>query len=66
MLFFKGYNGFLGSICVFVNEEFVYGILGKCKFKEGDIISIDIGVKYNGYYGDFVWMYLVGNIFEFV
>ncbi|WP_138976881.1 M24 family metallopeptidase, partial [Bacillus anthracis] len=45
---FKGYNGFPGSICASVNEELVHGIPGKRKLKEGDIISIDIGAKYNG------------------
>lgn len=61
-MFFKGYNGFCGSVCVFVNEELVYGILGECKFNEGDIISLDIGVKFGGYYGDLVWIYGVGKI----
>ncbi|MDF4766640.1 M24 family metallopeptidase, partial [Vibrio parahaemolyticus] len=52
---FKGYNGFPGSICASVNEELVHGIPGKRKLKEGDIISIDIGAKYNGYHGDSAW-----------
>ncbi|MDR4156374.1 MULTISPECIES: type I methionyl aminopeptidase [Bacillus] len=63
---FKGYNGFLGSICASVNEELVHGIPGKRKLKEGDIISIDIGAKYNGYHGDSAWTYPVGNISESV
>ncbi|UTM18006.1 type I methionyl aminopeptidase [Bacillus paranthracis] len=63
---FKGYNGFPGSICASVNEELVHGIPGKRKLKEGDIISIDIGAKYNGYHGDSAWTYLVGNISESV
>ncbi|HHB1656225.1 type I methionyl aminopeptidase [Bacillus thuringiensis] len=63
---FKGYNGFPGSICASVNEELVHGIPGKCKLKEGDIISIDIGAKYNGYHGDSAWTYPVGNISESV
>ncbi|MDD7782081.1 type I methionyl aminopeptidase [Bacillus sp. BLCC1-0148] len=63
---FKGYNGFPGSICASVNEELVHGIPGKRKLKEGDIISIDIGVKYNGYHGDSAWTYPVGNISESV
>ena len=63
---FKGYNGFPGSICASVNEELVHGIPGKRKLKEGDINSIDIGAKYNGYHGDSAWTYPVGNISESV
>ncbi|UIJ66241.1 type I methionyl aminopeptidase [Bacillus cereus] len=63
---FKGYNGFPGSICASVNEELVHGIPGKRKLKEGDIISIDISAKYNGYHGDSAWTYPVGNISESV
>ncbi|MDQ0247628.1 type I methionyl aminopeptidase [Priestia abyssalis] len=61
---FKGYNGFRGSICASVNEELVHGIPGSRKLKDGDIISIDIGAKYNGYHGDSAWTYSVGNIDE--
>lgn len=61
---FKGYNGFPGSICASVNEELVHGIPGKRILYEGDIISIDIGAKYNGYHGDSAWSYPVGNISE--
>ncbi|MBO9131115.1 type I methionyl aminopeptidase [Bacillus sp. 165] len=61
---FKGYNGFPGSICASVNEELVHGIPSKRKLKEGDIISIDIGAKFNGYHGDSAWTYAVGNIQE--
>ncbi|MBB6455165.1 methionyl aminopeptidase [Salirhabdus euzebyi] len=59
---FKGYNGFRGSICASVNEELVHGIPGNRKLNEGDIISIDIGAKYNGYHGDSAWTYPVGEI----
>ncbi|MBM7704944.1 type I methionyl aminopeptidase [Metabacillus iocasae] len=59
---FKGYNGFRGSICASVNEELVHGIPGNRKLKEGDVISIDIGAKYNGYHGDSAWTYAVGSI----
>jgi methionyl aminopeptidase len=59
---FKGYNGFRGSICTSVNEELVHGIPGDRVLNEGDIISIDIGAKYNGYHGDSAWTYAVGNI----
>jgi methionyl aminopeptidase len=59
---FKGYNGFPASICASVNNELVHGIPGDRKLNEGDIISIDIGAKYNGYHGDSAWTYGVGNI----
>lgn len=61
---FKGYNGFTGSICASVNEELVHGIPGDKVLKNGDIISIDIGAKYNGYHGDSAWTYAVGDISE--
>ncbi|XXM71690.1 type I methionyl aminopeptidase [Lysinibacillus sphaericus] len=59
---FKGYNGFRGSICASVNNELVHGIPGERVLKDGDIISIDIGAKYNGYHGDSAWTYPVGKI----
>jgi methionyl aminopeptidase len=59
---FKGYNGFRGSICTSVNEELVHGIPGNRVLNEGDIISIDIGAKYEGYHGDSAWTYAVGEI----
>ncbi|WP_102264868.1 type I methionyl aminopeptidase [Mesobacillus jeotgali] len=61
---FKGYNGFRGSICASVNNELVHGIPGERVLNEGDIISIDIGAKYNGYHGDSAWTYPVGKIDE--
>lgn len=61
---FKGYNGFRGSICASVNNELVHGIPGDRVLNEGDIISIDIGAKYNGYHGDSAWTYAVGKIDE--
>ncbi|MGF9909369.1 type I methionyl aminopeptidase [Brevibacillus porteri] len=59
---FKGYGGFLGSICASVNEELVHGIPGKRALQEGDIISIDIGAQFQGYHGDSAWTYPVGKI----
>ncbi|MBT2689942.1 type I methionyl aminopeptidase [Bacillus sp. ISL-47] len=61
---FKGYNGFRGSICASVNDELVHGIPGERVLNNGDIISIDIGAKYNGYHGDSAWTYAVGKIDE--
>jgi len=50
---FKGYHGFPGSLCVSINEQVVHGIPSrKNVLKEGDIVSIDFGVKYMGFFGD--------------
>lgn len=50
---FKGYRGFPASLCVSVNEEVVHGIPSKkVVLREGDIVSVDFGVKYQGFYGD--------------
>ncbi len=59
---FLGYRGFPGSICTSVNEELVHGVPGRRKLKEGDIISIDCGVRYRGYYGDAAETFSVGRI----
>lgn len=60
---FKGYRGFPGSVCVSINEEVVHGIPSKkVLLKEGDIISVDFGVKYKGYYGDSAITVPVGSI----
>ncbi len=49
---FKGYRGYPASLCIAVNEEVVHGIPGPRKLKAGDIVSLDFGVRYNGFYGD--------------
>ena len=59
---FKNYNGFPKSICTSINDEVVHGIPSNRKLKEGDIISVDIGVCYKGYHGDSAWTYPVGKI----
>ena len=61
---FKGYNGFPGSICASINEEVVHGIPGLKVLKDGDIISVDIGTIYNGYYGDAAKTHPVGQVSE--
>lgn len=59
---FKGYGGFPASICASVNNQVIHGIPGIRKLIEGDIISIDIGVYYNGYHTDAARTYPVGII----
>lgn len=59
---FLGYNGFPASICTSVNEELVHGIPGLKRLKSGDIVSIDVGVLYKGYYGDAAATFPVGKV----
>lgn len=59
---FKGYRGFPCALCTSVNEEIVHGIPSSRKLKEGDIISLDFGVKYEGFFGDAAVTYSVGKI----
>lgn len=60
---FKGYNGFPRSICVSINEEVIHGIPKRSvKIKDGDIVSIDVGVEYNGYYADSAVTIPVGKV----
>lgn len=59
---FLGYSGFPASVCTSVNEEIVHGIPSERELKVGDIISIDLGTRYKGYYGDCAKTYAVGQI----
>jgi len=60
---FKGYKGYPASLCTSVNEEVVHGIPSAAKrLKEGDIISLDVGVYYKGFYGDAAVTLPVGKI----
>ncbi len=59
---FLGYRGYSANSCISVNEEVVHGIGGKRALKKGDIVSIDIGVRYGGYFGDSAATFPVGPI----
>jgi len=59
---FKGYRGYPASLCVSINDEVVHGIPGKRELKRGDIVSLDIGVLLEGYYGDAALTVAVGQI----
>ena len=60
---FKNYNGYPASICVSVNDEVVHGIPSKHRIlKEGDIVSLDAGVIYNGYHSDAARTHAIGKI----
>lgn len=59
---FKGYKGFPASICASINEEVVHGIPDGRVLKEGDIISLDLGVNYQGYFSDAAFTLGIGKI----
>lgn len=59
---FKGYKGFPATICTSVNEEIVHGIPSQRKLKEGDIISLDLGISYGGYFSDVAITMGVGRL----
>jgi methionyl aminopeptidase len=59
---FKGYRGFPNTLCTSVNEQVIHGIPSKTPLVEGDIISIDMGVRMGGFYGDSAVTVPVGRI----
>ncbi|GHT03669.1 methionine aminopeptidase [Bacteroidia bacterium] len=59
---FKGYNGFPNALCISVNEVVVHGIPSDYQLKDGDIVSVDCGVKINGYCGDSAYTFAVGEV----
>jgi methionyl aminopeptidase len=59
---FKGYRGFPGSICTSPNDMVVHGIPGAFKLSRGDILSVDIGVVYDGWVADAARTFPVGEI----
>jgi len=58
---FKGYNGFPGTLCISPNDQVVHGIPTHKPFQEGDILSLDCGVKKNGFFGDSAYTFVVGD-----
>lgn len=62
---FKGYRGFPATLCVSVNEHVVHGIPSdKQIFQDGDVISVDCGVKKNGFFGDAAYTFALGDVSE--
>jgi methionyl aminopeptidase len=61
---FLGYNGFPNALCISVNDVVVHGIPSSYRLQEGDIVSVDCGTRYKGYYGDSAYTFGVGNISE--
>jgi methionyl aminopeptidase len=61
---FKGYRGYPCTLCASVNEQVVHGIPSGRRLDAGDIISLDMGVKLNGFYGDSAVTVPVGSVSE--
>lgn len=59
---FKGYHGYPATICASVNEQVVHGIPNDRPMAEGDIVSIDMGAKLDGYFGDSAVTVPVGRV----
>jgi len=59
---FKNYRGFPANLCVSVNDEIVHGIPGERILQEGDIVSLDVGAKLNGFHTDAAITIGVGRI----
>ena len=55
---FLGYNGFPATLCTSLNDEVVHGIPSEKELKDGDILSVDCGVKLKGYFGDSAYHFL--------
>lgn len=61
---FKGYRGYPATLCTSVNEEVIHGIPGPHQLKEGDIVSIDVGTLFDGFYSDSARTFAVGAVSE--
>lgn len=61
---FLGYKGYPKTLCTSVNQQIVHGIPSEYTLKEGDIVSVDCGVLYQGYYGDSAYTFAVGEVAE--
>jgi methionyl aminopeptidase len=59
---FKGYRGFPASICTSPNEVIVHGIPDDTRLEDGDVISLDVGVLYEGFHVDSAWTFPVGDL----
>lgn len=66
---FKGYGGdknnlFPATLCTSIDAEVVHGIPSKRVLRDGDLLSVDVGVKKNGFYGDGAWSFAIGTVAE--
>lgn len=58
---FKGYQGFPACLCTSINEVIVHGIPSERIIKEGDLLSLDLGIKYKGFHSDMATTFVVGG-----
>src|SRR5690242_3656207 len=61
---FKGYRGYPASICTSPNSMVVHGIPGPYELRDGDVLSIDVGVTFGGFVGDSAFTFPIGEISE--
>jgi methionyl aminopeptidase len=61
---FKGYRGFPASSCISINEVVIHGIPDERLIEKGDIVGIDVGVKYNGFFSDAAYTFGIGELTE--
>ena len=59
---FLGYRGYPANICVSIDDEVVHGVPGDRRLEEGQLVSVDLGVTYDGYIGDVAKTFLVGDV----
>lgn len=59
---FKGFKGYPASCCLSLNEEVIHGIPSERLIKAGDIVSVDLGIKYKGLFVDCAYTYMVGRV----
>ena len=58
---FKGFMDYPASCCVSINEEIIHGIPSQRMVKEGDLVSVDLGIKYKGLFVDTAYTYIIGK-----
>lgn len=61
---FKGYNDFPSTLCISIDEVVVHGIPSEEPFKSGQVVSVDCGVYWNGFYGDAAYTFPLGEVDE--
>lgn len=61
---FKGFNNYPAILCTSINEEVVHGVPGERKVKQGDILSLDLGIRYKNYCTDMAFTVSIGKIDE--
>lgn len=59
---FKGYRGFPASVCLSINEEVVHGIPSERVLKNGDVVSLDVGIVHNNYFSDTAVTVAIGDV----